>query len=177
MTFVPEVSTLLTSGSPLSTSISSIIAVTLILPAITAALIHYASPWHLTRVLVDIMEDTEETYLEGLETGLLLASDIRTAEVLSSLQLKVSNLREANLRSSLSCWATFREFFTGHTITLLSCIWQVYRLQVHLEILKEKHLRENDSIPVAIRAVPLYWRRLGLNSNSHSRHRTSSPYE
>ncbi|KAJ7759124.1 hypothetical protein B0H16DRAFT_1720540 [Mycena metata] len=177
MSSIPEVSTLLITESPPPTRISSIIVAILILPAIMAAFIHYASPGRLTRVLVDIMEDTEATYLEGLETGRLSASDIQTAEAVSSLQLKVSNIREASLRNSLSCWATLREFFTGHTMTLLSCIWKVYQLQVHLEILKEQRLRDNDLTPVEIRAVPFYWRRLELPPTSHSNSRRSNRYE
>jgi hypothetical protein len=51
---------------------------------IAAGIVHYASPPRLTRVLITAIANLEKTYLEALETGLLSASDIDTAEMLST---------------------------------------------------------------------------------------------
>jgi hypothetical protein len=123
---------------------------TLVIFVIAAGIVHYASPPRLTRVLVAAIANLEKIYLEALETGLLYASDIDTAEMLSSyvpflpqtlffehldsLQLKVSKIREASLRNSLSHSGTLREFFRGHTVTLLRCIREVRVLETHIEV-------------------------------------------
>jgi hypothetical protein len=51
---------------------------------VATGIIHYASPPRLTRVLVAAIANVEKIYLEALETGLLSASDIDTAEILST---------------------------------------------------------------------------------------------
>ncbi|KAJ7819010.1 hypothetical protein B0H13DRAFT_1921945 [Mycena leptocephala] len=109
----------------------------------------------------------EKIYLEALETGLLSASDIDTAEMLSTLQLKVSKIREASLRNSLSHSGTLREFFGDRTFTLLRCIHEVRVLEIHIEILKEAQLREDSLHPFAncARAVSLRRRRLPPSYN------------
>ncbi|KAJ7819003.1 hypothetical protein B0H13DRAFT_2378580 [Mycena leptocephala] len=85
-----------------------------------------------------------------LETGLFSASDVNTAEILSTLQLKVSKIREASLRNSLSHSGTLRQFFAGHTFTLLRCIREVRVLETHIEILKESQLRDDNLHPSTI---------------------------
>ncbi|KAJ7803049.1 hypothetical protein B0H13DRAFT_2494769 [Mycena leptocephala] len=87
----------------------------------------------LARVLVAAIVATEKTYLEALETGLLSASDVHTAEMLPTLELKASAIREGTLRNSLSLGSTFREFFAGRTFTLLLCIREVRALETHIE--------------------------------------------
>ncbi|KAJ7917594.1 hypothetical protein B0H13DRAFT_2322341 [Mycena leptocephala] len=128
---------------------------------IAAGIIHYASPPRLTRVLVTAIANVETIYLEALETGLLSASDIDTAEILSTMQLKVSKIREASLRSSLSHAGTLRKFFNGYTFTLLRCIREVRTLEIRIEILKESQLREDNLHPFAnrVRSVCLRRRR------------------
>jgi hypothetical protein len=81
-------------------------AVAVILVAvIAAALLYYLSPMRLARVLVAAIAAIEKTYLEALETGLLSASDVHTAEMLStwinSLFLSSMNLFEMRIDSSL----------------------------------------------------------------------------
>ncbi|KAJ7931634.1 hypothetical protein B0H13DRAFT_1857619 [Mycena leptocephala] len=125
-------------GSTINTTIFGVVF-TLV---VAVGIIDYASPLRLTRVLVTAIANLEKTYLEALETGLLSASDIDTAEMLSALQLKVSKIREASLRNSLSLLPTLREFFEGHTFTLLRCI---------REIFKESQLREDNLHPFANR--------------------------
>ncbi|KAJ7931625.1 hypothetical protein B0H13DRAFT_2308345 [Mycena leptocephala] len=124
---------------------------------IAAGIVHYASPLRLTRVLVTAIANLEKIYLEALETGLLSASDSDTAEMLSTLQLKVSKIRETSLRNSLSHSGTVREFFGGRTFSLLGCIREVRALETHIEILKENQLREDSSHPLLnrVRAVSL----------------------
>ncbi|KAJ6581744.1 hypothetical protein B0H19DRAFT_1061261 [Mycena capillaripes] len=86
----------------------------------TAAFIYYTSPMHLTRVLVGAFVETEKTYLERLETGLLSESDVRT--IRTRLQLKVSKVREETLSNSRSNWQDFSKFFKGRSFTILRCM-------------------------------------------------------
>ncbi|KAJ7795679.1 hypothetical protein B0H13DRAFT_2511001 [Mycena leptocephala] len=112
-------------------------AAAIFLVAVTVtALLYYLSPMRLTRVLVATIVATEKTYLEALETGLLSASDVHTAEMLSTLELKASAIREETLRNSLSLGSTLREFFAGRTFTLLRCIREVHELETHIERLE-----------------------------------------
>ncbi|KAF7356439.1 hypothetical protein MVEN_00976800 [Mycena venus] len=129
--------------------------------AIGAAIIYYASPLRLTRVLAVAITNTEKCYLEALEMGVLLSSDVETAKMLSCLQLKVSTIREGTLRSSLSTWTVLRDFFTGRSLTVLLCIWSVQELETNIEILKETQLRKNNLNPLTVslrrrRAFPGY---------------------
>jgi hypothetical protein len=127
------------------------VLIALVIFVVAAGIVHYTSPPCLTRVLITAIANVEEIYLEALETGLLSASDIDTAEMLSTyvdplfprrciylhagrLQLKVSKIREASLRNSLSHSGTLREFFGGRTFTLLRCIREVRVLEIHIEV-------------------------------------------
>ncbi|KAJ7814994.1 hypothetical protein B0H13DRAFT_2381347 [Mycena leptocephala] len=152
--------------APRSTINTTIFGVVFIL-VVAAGIVHYASPPRLTRVLATAISNVEKTYLDALETGLLSASDIDTAEMLSTLQLNVSKIREASLRNSLSLSGTLREFFRGRTFTLLRCIHEVRMLEIHIEILKEAQLREDSLHPFAncARAVSLRRRRLPPSYN------------
>ncbi|KAJ6527231.1 hypothetical protein DFH09DRAFT_1285708 [Mycena vulgaris] len=123
--------------------------------------IYYTSPMRLTRVLVAAIAHTEAIYLEALEAGVLSNSDVHTPEIMSSLQLKVSHLREASLRHSLSYSTTVSEFLKGRMLTLLQCIWEVRALETRIEILKEEQLRALDS-------------RIGVGTISLRRRRTYS---
>ncbi|KAJ7931650.1 hypothetical protein B0H13DRAFT_2308366 [Mycena leptocephala] len=109
-------------------------AVLLVVVLVAAGIMHYASPLRLTRVLIGAITSVEKIYLEALETGLLSASDVHTVEMLSTLQLKVSKIRETSLRNSLSHSRTLREFFAGRTFTLLRCIREVKALETHIEV-------------------------------------------
>ncbi|KAJ7917579.1 hypothetical protein B0H13DRAFT_2322323 [Mycena leptocephala] len=115
-------------------STAKAVAAILLVAVIAAALIYYLSPMRLAPVLVAAIVATEKTYLEALETGLLSASDVHTAEMLSKLELKASAIREGTLRNSLSLGSTLREFFAGRTFTLLRCICEVHELQTHIEV-------------------------------------------
>ncbi|KAJ7819014.1 hypothetical protein B0H13DRAFT_2378589 [Mycena leptocephala] len=131
-------------------TINTTIFCVLFMPVVAAGIAHYASPLRLTHVLVAGIANVEKTYLDALETGLLSASDIDTAEMLSTLQLKVSKIREFSLRNSLSLRSTLHEFLNGHTFTLLRCIREVRVLETHIEILKENQLREDNLHPPRI---------------------------
>jgi hypothetical protein len=65
-------------------STAKAVAAILLVAVIAAALIYYLSPMRLAHVLVAAIVATEKTYLEALETGLLSASDVHTAEMLST---------------------------------------------------------------------------------------------
>ncbi|KAJ7931651.1 hypothetical protein B0H13DRAFT_2524490 [Mycena leptocephala] len=88
--------------APGNTTTNNVILIALVIFVAAAGIMHYASPLRLTRVLVTAIANLEKIYLEALERGLLSPSDIDTAEMSSSLQLKVSKIREASLRNSLS---------------------------------------------------------------------------
>ncbi|KAJ7117774.1 hypothetical protein C8R44DRAFT_201175 [Mycena epipterygia] len=154
----------LTSAPPMSTIAKAIIGV-LLLSTMMAFIIHHASPMRLTDVLVAAIKDTETAYLTAIEAGVLSKSDVHTAAMLSrylrstqiafpiiveplarSLQIKVSHIREATFHNSLSTHRVLREFFKGRTFTVLNCIAEVRALEAHIEILKEGHLRDPDSL-------------------------------
>jgi hypothetical protein len=74
---------ILASDLPDNSTAKSVAAILLV--AVTAAaLLYYLSPMRLTCILVAAIVATEKTYLEALETGLLSASDVHTAEMLSA---------------------------------------------------------------------------------------------
>ncbi|KAJ7435824.1 hypothetical protein FB451DRAFT_1379216 [Mycena latifolia] len=125
---------LLAPAPPPTSTAANILLAALVLTA-TAYIVHYASPMRLTRVLVTAIAETEKTYLVAIEAGVLPKSDADTAATLTSLQLKVSSIREATLRHSLSYRAALGAFLTGHTFTILHCI---------RDILKEACLRASD---------------------------------
>ncbi|KAF7328656.1 hypothetical protein MSAN_02474400 [Mycena sanguinolenta] len=92
--------------------------------------------------MVSAIAAAEQKYLAAVESGLLSESDTNaTGVMLAMLQDKVSTMREASLRSSLSWRATLSDILTGHTFAVLQCIWEVRNLQTHIEILGEVKLR------------------------------------
>jgi hypothetical protein len=74
-------SALPTSGN---TTINTTIFGVLFMLVVAAGIVHYASPLRLTRVLVTAIASVEQIYLDALELGVLSASDIDTAEMLST---------------------------------------------------------------------------------------------
>ncbi|KAJ7117795.1 hypothetical protein C8R44DRAFT_879333 [Mycena epipterygia] len=146
---------LLASGPPMSTTTKVIVGAFLI--ALMACLIHVASPMRLTYVLVTAIDNVEKTYFEAIEAGVLSKSDAHTVAMLSALQIEVSNIREVTLRNSLSTRWALREFFRGRTLTVLGCIREVRKLETHIEILKEEHLRAANppAFETAARTVSL----------------------
>ncbi|KAJ6484949.1 hypothetical protein DFH09DRAFT_1106441 [Mycena vulgaris] len=152
--------TTLASAPPPSSTTSEVFLGVLGL-TLAASTIHYASPMRLTRDLVAAFADAENTYFEAVEAGVLSNSDVHTADMMFSLQIKVSHLREASLRHSLSYRTTISEFLKGRTLTLLHCIREVRALEAHIEILKEEQLRALDS-------------RIGAGTVSLRRRRTHS---
>jgi hypothetical protein len=86
MSSLPELEaclSILSSALPAPGSTNTTILI-LVLTFVAAGIMHYASPVRLTRVLVTAIASVEKIYLEALETGLLYASDIDMAEMLSS---------------------------------------------------------------------------------------------
>ncbi|KAJ7252629.1 hypothetical protein C8J57DRAFT_1237979 [Mycena rebaudengoi] len=53
---------------------------------------------------------------------------------------QMSEIRETNLRNSLSTCKTLVDFFRGHSIMLLRCDEIQQRFKTHIEISKEKQL-------------------------------------
>jgi hypothetical protein len=86
MSSLPELEaclSILPSALPAPGSTNTTILI-LVLAFVAAGIIHHASPPRLTRVLVADIANVEKIYLDALETGLLSASDIDTAELLST---------------------------------------------------------------------------------------------
>ncbi|KAJ6488072.1 hypothetical protein DFH09DRAFT_1455919 [Mycena vulgaris] len=135
---------LLASAPPPSSTTSKVLLGVLGL-TLAACIIHYASPLRLTRVLVAAIANAENAYLEALEASVFSNADVHMAEIMSSLRLKVSHLREESLRHSLSYRTTVSEFLKGRSFTLLQCIREVRALEAHIEILKEEQLRALDA--------------------------------
>ncbi|KAJ7696489.1 hypothetical protein B0H17DRAFT_1197996 [Mycena rosella] len=129
---------LVASASPTSTATKVLFGV-LALTAATSA-IHCASPTRLTRVLVFDIANTERTYLQAIEAG-MLKSDVHIAENLTRLQITASTIREDTLRNSLSYRAALCAFFKGRSLTVMHCIRDVRALGTRIEILKEEQLR------------------------------------
>ncbi|KAJ7880017.1 hypothetical protein B0H14DRAFT_3434757 [Mycena olivaceomarginata] len=92
---------------------------------------------------------SKKTYLEAIENGALCASDVHTRETFSSLQFKVSTIRQASLRSSLSHYAMLCDVLKGRTFTILRCLHEVHELGTHIEILKVSQLCEITSCRLA----------------------------
>ncbi|KAJ7117801.1 hypothetical protein C8R44DRAFT_879338 [Mycena epipterygia] len=145
----------LASDPPTSTT-TKVIFVALLVSSL-ACLIHFASPMRLTRILVAVIDNVTNTYLEAIEAGVLSKSDVHTAAMLSSLQIKVSHIREESLRSSLSRFRALCDFFKGRTLTVLGTIRGVHELEAHIEILREEHLRDPNylALGTATRTVAL----------------------
>ncbi|KAJ7043773.1 hypothetical protein C8F04DRAFT_729376 [Mycena alexandri] len=158
-------STLPIFTAPLSSTFAAEFAVVLAVLALGLALINYASPMRLARVLVSEIANAEQIYLEAFETGLLSTTE---TEMLSALQFKVSALREATLRDFLSWRTALCGLIPGRTLALLRCTRKVRAFETHIEILKEAHLRtENNPPSPAARQVLL--RRRGAGAISRCR--------
>jgi hypothetical protein len=71
-------------SAPGGTTTNTSILIALAVFVVAAGIMHYASPPRLTRALVTAIAHVEKKYFEALETGLLSASDIDTAEMLST---------------------------------------------------------------------------------------------
>ncbi|KAJ7117756.1 hypothetical protein C8R44DRAFT_738635 [Mycena epipterygia] len=140
----------LTSAPPMSATASKVIIGVLVLTTMMAFIVHLASPMRLTRVLVAAISNAEQTYLEAIETGVLSQSDVHITGMLSSLEIKVSHIREATLRNSLSRFGALCDFFQGRSFTVVQCIREVRELEAHIEILKEERLRDPNPLEAAI---------------------------
>ncbi|KAJ7814993.1 hypothetical protein B0H13DRAFT_450262 [Mycena leptocephala] len=152
---LPDTSLSILASDLPDSSTTKFMIVVFVVAAIAPALIYYSSPMRLTRVLVAAITATEKTYIEAVETGLLSTSSVDTAATLSTLQSKVSKIREATLRNSCSNWKAFCGFFKGRVFTILLCIREVRDLETHIEILKETRLCESNLDPLSMRAISL----------------------
>ncbi|KAJ7491970.1 hypothetical protein FB451DRAFT_1501240 [Mycena latifolia] len=188
MSCLSETSLSLLASAPPTTSNATYILLGALVFTAVAYIVYYASPTRLTPILVTAIAETEKTYLEALEAGVLPKSDADTATTLTSLQIKVSNIREATLRHSLSYRAALCAFLKGRTLTVLYCIRDVHRLETHIEarlyfsvsffdelltciaspqILKEAHLRAAD--PASESATRTHFIGVGRKSETRKR--------
>ncbi|KAF7356435.1 hypothetical protein MVEN_00976400 [Mycena venus] len=167
MATIPESTLLFTSAIPTSASSNNRgLLASLIVIAIFAGTLHYISLLRLTGVLVTAICQVEKKYLDALETGLLSTSDVDTVEILSTLQCKVSSIREASLRSSLSWRETLREFYKGHSFSVIRCISEVRALDTHIEVMKELQLRKGKLYPCSTKGAQVVSPRCHHSPNS-----------
>ncbi|KAJ6518969.1 hypothetical protein C8R45DRAFT_1065811 [Mycena sanguinolenta] len=145
MSTLPETSLSLLSESN-STSPPWTFTGALLAISVASACLYYASPPRLMRVLVSGLADAEKAYLAAAENGVVCASTVDVAERLSVLQLKVSTLREASLRSSLSLLSTLYDTFSlRRSVAIVRCLGEVRELGAYIEISNETLLREINS--------------------------------
>ncbi|KAJ6519003.1 hypothetical protein C8R45DRAFT_1065826 [Mycena sanguinolenta] len=141
MSTISETSLSLLSQSN-SPSIATPWARLLIAVVVIAGALYYMSPTRLARVLFTALADLERTYLSGVENG-VLTTDVDFAERITALQLKVSTLREASLRNSLSPFSAFFGMFNIRcSVTVLRCLAEVRELRTRIAISHEYQLRE-----------------------------------
>ncbi|KAJ7696479.1 hypothetical protein B0H17DRAFT_1177908 [Mycena rosella] len=161
MSSLTETVSCLTSTALPASRTSADILFGILIITFAAVSVHCASPMRLTRVLVIAMDDAEKAYLQAIESGKADLHMLHAAEMISSLQMKVSTIREATLRNSLSYRTAFCAFLKGQTLSVLQCIREVREVETHIEILKEEQLRDNRHIGAgtATRTVSLRRRR------------------
>ncbi|KAJ7091487.1 hypothetical protein B0H15DRAFT_1021508 [Mycena belliarum] len=159
MAALSETSLSLIASAPLTsaTATKALLEVLLVLTAVYY-IFHLTSPSRLLRALLAAIAELESSYIDALERGAFSPSDLSIAATLAALQLKVSTIREAALRNSLSYRAALREFLKGQTLTMLQCIHEVRVLGTHIEllyqqILKEAHLRASSPDVEAFESV------------------------
>ncbi|KAJ7326329.1 hypothetical protein DFH08DRAFT_337453 [Mycena albidolilacea] len=128
----------------------------LVVVAGTTMIIYSMLPLRLADILIALITEAEETYIEAHRMGILSAAD---TEMLAILQLGVSTVTESALRNSLSWRAALRDFLHGRTFTLLWWIREVKQFETHIKILKESQLR--TEIKLNPRAVFLRRRGMG----------------
>ncbi|KAJ7251280.1 hypothetical protein C8J57DRAFT_671971 [Mycena rebaudengoi] len=116
-----------------------------IITTVTALIIHHISPTRLTRLLVVLMHETDTIYIGAMEAR-LISGDVDTADALSKLHMKVSELHEETLKNSLSTWKMLAEIVRGRSLALYRCIRDVQDLKTRIEISKEKQLRNFNSV-------------------------------
>ncbi|KAF8216702.1 hypothetical protein K438DRAFT_2007508 [Mycena galopus ATCC 62051] len=147
MSSITESSLSFLDSVPISTT--TIVVAASIFTVTTAPMIYYhTSPMRLTRNLVSAIDEAEKAYLGAIEAGALAGFDAKMEFRLSTLQIKVSNIREASLRNSLSIWLSLEEYCRGRSLTILECMGEVRRLKTDIEILKEEQLRELNPLRV-----------------------------
>ncbi|KAJ6488096.1 hypothetical protein DFH09DRAFT_1209940 [Mycena vulgaris] len=127
-----------------NTSATNIFLASFILTSATAYMIFVASPTRLTRILVTLLDETEKAYLTAIEAGVLCACDVQAHEI-SRLRIKVSEIREATLRDSLSSQKALGSFMKGRSFTLFRCVRDTQRFKTGIEILIEERLRDLNS--------------------------------
>ncbi|KAJ7286908.1 hypothetical protein C8J57DRAFT_1707343 [Mycena rebaudengoi] len=130
-----ETSLVFTSLSD-SVLLNRTVAAALILTLVILWMINSFWPMRLTSLLVGLMRETEQLYFDAVEAGELHCDD-HTEEKLLSLHKKVSEMREASLRSSSSIWEELGDFFRGRSITLLQCASEIREFQTYLKIRME----------------------------------------
>ncbi|KAJ6581717.1 hypothetical protein B0H19DRAFT_1061234 [Mycena capillaripes] len=115
MPSIPPTSlSILASGELLSNPATEVVF-TVVGVTSAAALIHYASPMHLTHALVTAMTDAEKKIFRGDRDRPAL----RVRRPRSGDFVRLEGIRR---------------FFKGRTLSILRCIWEVRELGTHIEV-------------------------------------------
>ncbi|KAJ7814119.1 hypothetical protein B0H14DRAFT_2850909 [Mycena olivaceomarginata] len=147
--------------SALTPDLPTTASVVVLVVAVIAIVSRYMSPLRLTTILIAVLADAEETYMEAHGLGTLLAAETNALYI---LQLKVSAIIEETLHNSLSWRASIGDFLRGRTFTLLLCIQEVQVFETRIKMLKESQLRtESNSNPRAI----IFLRRRGQDRGQY----------
>ncbi|KAF8216718.1 hypothetical protein K438DRAFT_1953626 [Mycena galopus ATCC 62051] len=114
---------------------------------------YHASPMHLTGILGRAVSKVKKAYRDALANGALDMSNIETtSEMLNTLELKASSIREVTLRLSRSPFSALCDIFNlRRTVTVVHCILEVRALTTSIEILNESRFRDTTSPSTLLR--------------------------
>ncbi|KAJ7471642.1 hypothetical protein B0H11DRAFT_2433016 [Mycena galericulata] len=133
MSTVAETSvSLFTSTLPEPTTAGGKIVLAVCIVTLVVCALRAVSPTRLTNILVSALAATEHTYFAAIEAGVLLSG--AHTQRLTSLQLKVSKIRQDSLYHSQSHRIALREFFKGRTFTVLRYIREAQQLETDIEV-------------------------------------------
>jgi len=108
----------------------------------------------MTKLLIDVLNDTERLYHGAIQAGLFIGLDTGHAhmqdlvdieDALQRCQVDASVLRQTALQASGQPWKELVMVWNGQSYLILRCILAVRKLQSTIEILKESRLREVSS--------------------------------
>ncbi|KAJ7625937.1 hypothetical protein FB45DRAFT_869075 [Roridomyces roridus] len=125
------------NDTPLSTLTSTIpttnrkilLAITIVCLLVCA--LQAFAPTRLLDLLISSIESAEKTYFGAMEAGIL--GDTH-AVALASLQIRVSQIRQQTLSNSQSLAVGLREFFKGHSFTILRGIRDARKFETEIEL-------------------------------------------
>ncbi|KAF8216715.1 hypothetical protein K438DRAFT_1747898 [Mycena galopus ATCC 62051] len=119
----------------------------------TVVTIYHTSPMHLTSILGRAVSKAKKTYRDALANGAISMSNMETiSEMLNTLELQASFIREVTLRLSCSPFFALCDIFNlRRTVTIVHCILEVRAFTTSIEILNESRFRDTTSPSTLLR--------------------------